>query len=58
MAPATNRFIERRSIGLHLKEGDSLGSAPLTPTMVREAEVIELLASDVKKKMRLTINTD
>ncbi len=37
---------------------DSLGSVPLTPTMVREAEVIELLASDVKEKMRLTINAD
>jgi len=37
---------------------DNLGSAPLTATMVREAEVIELLASDVKEKMKLTVNTD
>jgi hypothetical protein len=37
---------------------DNLGSAPLTKTMVREAEVIELLANDVKEKMKLTINAD
>jgi len=37
---------------------DKLASAPLTPTMVREAEVIELLANDVKEKMKLTVNTD
>jgi len=37
---------------------DNLGSAPLTSTMVREAEVIELLANDVKAKMKLTISTD
>jgi hypothetical protein len=37
---------------------DHLGSTPLTPTMVREAEVIELLANDVKEKMKLTINAD
>lgn len=37
---------------------DNLASAPLTPTMVREAEVIELLANDVKEKMKLTISVD
>jgi hypothetical protein len=37
---------------------DNLGSAPLTRTMVREAEVIELLANDVKKKMKLTVSAD
>jgi hypothetical protein len=37
---------------------DNLGGGPLTPTMVREAEVIELLANDVKEKMKLTINAD
>jgi hypothetical protein len=37
---------------------DNLGSAPLTATMVREAEVIEMLANDVKEKMKLTINAD
>ena len=37
---------------------DNLGSAPLTRTMVREAEVIELLANDVKKKMNLTVSAD
>jgi hypothetical protein len=37
---------------------DNLGSAPLTRTMVREAEVIQLLANDVKEKMKLTINAD
>jgi len=39
-------------------KADNLGSTPLTPTMVREAEVIEALANDVKQKMRLTVNTD
>jgi hypothetical protein len=37
---------------------DSLGSGTLTPTMVREAEVIELLANDVKEKMKLTVIAD
>ena len=37
---------------------DNLGSAPLTKTMVREAEVIQLLANDVKEKMKLTIKAD
>jgi hypothetical protein len=37
---------------------DRLASTPLTPTMVREAEVIQLLANDVKEKMKLTVNTD
>lgn len=35
---------------------DNMGSAPLTPTMVREDEVIQLLANDVKEEMKLTIN--
>ena len=39
-------------------KADNLGSTPLTPTMVREAEVIEALANDVKQKMKLTVNTD
>jgi hypothetical protein len=37
---------------------DDLGSAPPTQTMVREAEVIELLANDVKAKMKLTVSSD
>jgi hypothetical protein len=37
---------------------DSLGNGALTPTMVREAEVIELLANDVKEKMKLTVTAD
>jgi hypothetical protein len=37
---------------------DNLGTSPLTATMIREAEVIELLANDVKEKMKLTVNTD
>ena len=37
---------------------DNLGSGPLTPTMVREAEVIEILANDVKEKMKLTVSAD
>ena len=37
---------------------DYMGNAPLTPVMVREAEVIEFLANDVKEKMRLTVNFD
>lgn len=37
---------------------DNLGSGPLPPMLVREAEVIELLANDVKEKMKLTVNTD
>jgi hypothetical protein len=42
---------------LKTKTGN-LGSAPLTPTMVPEDEVIQLLANDVKEKMKLTINAD
>jgi hypothetical protein len=37
---------------------DNIGNAPLTPVMVREAEVIEFLANDVKEKMKLTVNFD
>lgn len=37
---------------------DRLGTGTLTPTMVREAEVIELLANDVKEEMKLTVNAD
>ena len=37
---------------------DNLRSAMLTPTMVPEDEVMQLLANDVKEKMKLTINTD
>jgi hypothetical protein len=37
---------------------DNMGNAPLTPTMLREAEVIEFLANDVKEKMKLTVNSD
>lgn len=37
---------------------DNMGNAPLTPVMVREAEVIEFLANDVKEKMKLTVTFD
>ncbi|MGA8086018.1 MAG: hypothetical protein WCA10_01850 [Terracidiphilus sp.] len=37
---------------------ESLGDGELTPTMVREAEVIEFLANDVKEKMKLTVSAD
>jgi len=37
---------------------DSLGNGALTPTMVREAEMIEFLASDVKEKMKLFVSAD
>ena len=37
---------------------DNLGNGMLTPTMVREAEVIEILANDVKEKMKLTVSAD
>jgi hypothetical protein len=33
-------------------------NAPLTPTMAREAEVIQFLANDVKEKMKLTVSSD
>ncbi len=39
-------------------KADNLGSGPLTPAMVREAEVIEILANDVKEKMKLTVSAD
>ena len=34
---------------------DKLGNQPLPPKLVREAEVIELLAHDVQTKMTLTV---
>lgn len=34
------------------------GGAPLPRMLVREAEVIEILANDVKEKMKLTVNVD
>ena len=34
---------------------DKLGNEPLPKTLVREAEVIELLAHDVQRKMKLTV---
>lgn len=37
---------------------DNLGGGTLPPTLVREAEVIQLLGSDVKEKMKLTVNSD
>lgn len=36
----------------------NLGSGPMPPMLVREAEVIEILANDVKEKMRLTVNAE
>jgi hypothetical protein len=36
-------------------EMDRLGDNPLTPRLMREAEVIELLARDVQTKMKLTV---
>lgn len=39
-------------------KADNLGSGPLPPTLMREAEVIEILANDLKEKMKLTVNTD
>ena len=37
---------------------DNLGNGLLTPTMVRAAEVIEMLANDVKEKMKLIVSAD
>jgi hypothetical protein len=37
---------------------DNMGSDPPSPLMLREAAVIELLANDVKEKMKLTVNPD
>ena len=34
---------------------DKLGDRPLPPRAVREAEVIEILARDLKDKMKLTV---
>lgn len=37
---------------------DGLGSDSPSPTMLREAQVIEFLAKDIKEKMKLTVNPD
>jgi len=37
------------------QQTDNMGTSPLTPKAVREAEVIEMLARDVKEKMKLTV---
>jgi len=37
---------------------DNLGSDPPSPMMLREAAMIEILANDVKEKMKLTVNPD
>jgi hypothetical protein len=37
---------------------DALGGAKPTPTMLREAAVIEFLAKDIKEKMNLTVNPE
>jgi hypothetical protein len=37
---------------------DKLGSDPPSQMMLREAAMIELLANDVKEKMKLTVNPD
>jgi hypothetical protein len=37
---------------------DRIGGGALTPTMVREAEVIEVLAKDVKEEMKLTVSAE
>jgi hypothetical protein len=37
---------------------DKLGNEPLPKILVREAEVIELLAHDVQRKMKLTVGGD
>jgi len=34
---------------------EKAGNDPLSPTLVREAEVIELLAGDLKLKMKMTV---
>lgn len=39
-------------------KSDTMGKAALNPVMVREAEVIEFLANDVKEKMKLTVHFD
>ena len=36
---------------------DKLGNDPLTPQMIRETEVISILAHDVQKKMKLTVGS-
>ena len=37
------------------QQTDNMGTSPLTRKAVREAEVIEMLARDVKEKMKLTV---
>jgi hypothetical protein len=34
---------------------DKIGDRPLPPTLIRETEVIEILADDVHAKMTLTV---
>jgi hypothetical protein len=34
---------------------ENAGRGPLPPTLIREAQVIEILANDVKEKMKLTV---
>lgn len=36
---------------------DKLGNDPLTPELIRETEVIAILAHDVQKKMKLTVGS-
>jgi hypothetical protein len=52
----TNRLL---ILARDLKEKtDKMGSGRLPAQLVREAEVIELLANDVKQKMKLTVTVD
>ncbi|MBS1804744.1 MAG: hypothetical protein JST28_15375 [Acidobacteria bacterium] len=37
---------------------DAMGTGRPSPLMMREAAVIELLAKDIKEKMKLTVNPD
>ena len=39
-------------------KADRIGSGALTTTMVREAEVIEVLAKDVQEEMKLTVSAE
>lgn len=52
---SANLLILARDLNAHMKD---LGDQPLTPRMVREAEVIELLAKDVQAKMKLTVGSN
>ena len=48
---STNLLILAKDLNAQIQK---LGGKPLPPRMVREAEVIELLAHDVQAKMKLT----